>query len=42
MYSTLGEIEIAPRRCAPGAGHAFEFGSASSAIFTLPDEPRNL
>ena len=24
MYSMLGEIEIAPRRCAPGPGHALE------------------
>src|SRR6478735_2754808 len=42
MYSTLGEMEIAPRRCAPGPGRHLKSGSASSAIFTLPDEPRNL
>ena len=42
MYSTLGEIEIAPRRCAPGPGRQLKSGSASSARFTLPDEPRNL
>ena len=28
MYSTPGEIEIAPRRCAPGAGQAREVGQA--------------
>src|SRR5580704_12032341 len=42
IYSTLGEIEIAPRRCAPGPGMALKFGSPSSARFTLPDDPRNL
>ena len=42
MYSTLGEIEIAPRRCGPGPGSAVKSGSASSARFTLPDEPRYL
>src|SRR5215470_3239914 len=42
MYSTLGEIDIAPRRCAPGPGMHLKLGRASSAMFTLPDEPRNL
>src|SRR5579862_5153516 len=42
MYSTLGEIEIAPRKCAPGPGIALKFGRASSARFTLPEEPRYL
>src|SRR5947199_9949866 len=42
IYSTLGEIEIAPRRCAPGPGMHLKFGSASSARFTLPDDPRYL
>src|SRR5215472_10976074 len=42
MYSTLGEIEIAPRRCTPGPGMHLKFGSASNAMLTLPDEPRNL
>src|SRR3989449_1029694 len=42
MYSTLGEMEIAPRRCAPGPGKQRNSGRASSARLTLPDEPRNL
>ena len=42
MYSTLGEIEIAPRRCAPSPGRHVKSGKPSSARFTLPDEPRNL
>src|SRR5579863_723758 len=42
MYSTEGETEIAPRRCAPGPGMHLKFGRASSAMFTLPDDPRNL
>src|SRR5208337_1292041 len=42
IYSTDGEIEIAPRRCAPGPGMALKLGSASSAMFTLPEEPRYL
>ena len=43
MYSTLGEIEMAPRRCAPVPGQAREVGQAvESARFTLPDEPRSL
>ena len=42
MYSTEGEIEIAPRRCAPGPGIDLKSGSASSARLTLPEEPRNL
>src|SRR6185369_13043815 len=42
MYSTLGEIEIAPRKCAPGPGSDLKFGRPSSARFTLPDEPRYL
>src|SRR6266550_8973887 len=42
MYSTLGEIEIAPRKCAPGPGMQVKFGRRSSARFTLPEEPRNL
>src|SRR4029079_17597718 len=42
MYSTLGEIEMAPRRCAPGPGRHLKSGSPSSAMFTLPEEPRNL
>src|SRR6202451_1115598 len=42
MYSTEGEIEIAPRRCAPGPGMALKLGRASSAMFTLPEDPRYL
>ena len=42
MYSTLGEIEIAPRRCVPAPGRHRKSGSASSARFTLPEDPRNL
>src|SRR6185437_12221640 len=42
IYSTLGEIEIAPRRCAPGPGRHLKSGSASRAMFTFPDDPRNL
>src|SRR6266852_3586506 len=42
MYSTLGEIDIAPRRCAPTPGKHLKFGSPSSARFTLPEDPRNL
>ena len=40
MYSRLGEIDTAPRRCAPGCGIAVNSGNASSARFTLADEPR--
>ena len=42
MYSTLGEIEIAPRRWRPSPGRLVKFGRPSSARFTFPDEPRNL
>src|SRR5215469_6966562 len=42
MYSTVGEIEIAPRRCVPAPGRHLKSGSASSAMLTLPDDPRNL
>jgi hypothetical protein len=42
MYSTLGEIEIAPRRCGPGPGMAVNSGSPSRARFTLPEDPRSL
>src|SRR6476660_3538000 len=42
MYSTVGEMEIAPRRWGPLPGRHVKFGSASSAMLTLPDEPRNL
>jgi hypothetical protein len=42
MYSTLGEIDIAPRRCAPTPGMHLKFGKPSSAMFTLPEDPRNL
>src|SRR6185437_5589305 len=42
MYSTVGEIEIAPRRCAPAPARHLKSGSASRARFTFPDEPRNL
>src|ERR1700752_3759614 len=42
MYSTLGEIEIAPRKCAPGPGSDLKFGRPSRARFTFPDEPRYL
>ena len=38
----LGEIETAPRKCGPAPGSDLKFGRASSARFTLPDEPRNL
>ena len=39
---TPGEMETAPRRCEPAPGRQVKSGSASSARFTLPDEPRNL
>src|SRR5215510_991620 len=42
MYSTLGEIEIAPRRCVPGPRRHLKSGSASSDRFTFPDDPRYL
>src|SRR6266508_6071780 len=42
MYSTLGEIDSAPRRCGPSPGRHVKLGSASSARFTLPDDPRYL
>src|SRR5689334_16598322 len=42
IYSTLGEIEIAPRKCAPCPGSDLNSGRPSSARFTLPDEPRYL
>src|SRR5215472_18034853 len=42
MYSIVGEIEIAPRRCVPAPGRHLKSGSASSAMLTLPDDPRNL
>ena len=42
MYSTLGEIEIAPRRCAPGPGSDVKSGRPSRAKLTLPDDPRSL
>src|ERR1700675_4716268 len=42
MYSTLGEIDIAPRKCAPTPGRHLKFGNPSSAMFTLPEDPRNL
>src|SRR5262252_6991441 len=42
MYSMLGEIEIAPRRCAPEPGKHLKLGSPSNARFTFPDDPRNL
>ncbi len=42
MYSTLGEIESAPRKCAPSPGKHLNSGSPSSARFTFPDDPRNL
>src|SRR5882672_3508799 len=42
MYSTDGEIEIAPRRCCPGPGREVKSGRASRARFTFPEEPRNL
>src|ERR1700689_188022 len=42
MYSVEGEIEIAPRRRAPGPGRHLKSGRASSARFTLPDDPRYL
>src|SRR5205809_799610 len=41
-YSRLGLIENAPRCCRPIPGMHVKLGSASSARFTLPDEPRNL
>src|SRR6185437_7274482 len=42
IYSTLGEMAIAPRRCNPGPGRHLKSGSASRAMLTLPAEPRNL
>src|SRR5213594_2949038 len=42
MYSTLGEIEIAPRKCAPSPGRHLNSGRPSNARFTFPDEPRYL
>src|SRR2546430_3775053 len=42
MYSTPGEIEIAPRKCGPSPGMHFNSGSPSSPKFTFPDDPRNL
>src|SRR5229473_2189752 len=42
MYSTEGDIEIAPRRCGPGPGRHLKSGSALNAMFTLPDDPRYL
>src|SRR5262252_6080276 len=42
MYSTLGEIDKAPRKCAPSPGKHLKSGSPSSARFTFPEEPRNL
>ncbi len=42
MYSTPGEIEIAPRKCGPSPGMHFNSGSPSNAKFTFPDDPRNL
>src|SRR5208282_5710187 len=42
MYSTLGEIDIAPRKCAPAPGMHLKSGKPSSAMFTLPEDPRNL
>src|SRR6266576_5158743 len=41
-YSRLGLIENAPRCWRPMPGMHVKLGSASSARFTLPDEPRNL
>src|SRR5262245_7704432 len=44
-YSRLGEIDTGPRcRRPPGppSGMHVNFGSESSAMFTLPEEPRNL
>src|SRR5437763_1943204 len=38
----LGEIESAPRKCAPSPGKHLNSGSPSSARFTFPDDPRNL
>src|SRR6267378_4718486 len=40
MYSTLGEIDMAPRRCAPTPGKHLKFGRPSSALFTFPEDPR--
>src|SRR5882724_11801101 len=42
MYSTLGEIESAPRKCAPSPGKHLNSGSPSRARFTFPDDPRYL
>src|SRR5882724_506303 len=42
MYSTLGEIESAPRKCAPSPGRHLNSGRPSNARFTFPDEPRYL
>src|SRR6266568_1743138 len=42
MYSILGEMEIAPRRWAPGPGRHLKLGRASRARLTFPEEPRNL
>jgi phytoene dehydrogenase-like protein len=42
LHHYMGEIEIAPRKCGPTPGSDVKSGSASSARFTLPDDPRNL
>src|SRR5580765_7140998 len=41
MYSTLGEMDNAPRKCAPSPGKHLNSGSPSSARFSFPDDPRN-
>ena len=40
--NTLGEIEMAPRKCGPDPGRQVKLGRSSSARFTFPDDPRNL
>ena len=42
MYSTPGDMEMAPRRCRPSPGRQVKSGRPLRARFTFPEEPRNL